>query len=160
VEKGSSAIAPAGDAIIIVRRSVEAPRELVWRMWTEPQHIAKWWGPNGFTNTVHSMDVRPGGRWVYVMHGPDGTDYDNLILYREVVRPERLVYEHSGSEAVDDPHRFHVVVTFKEKDGATEVVMHSTFPSVEARDHVIREFGALEGGKQTLDRFAAYAESR
>jgi len=157
VGKGSSAVAeaPAGEATIIVRRTVAAPRELVWKVWTEPQHIAKWWGPKGFTNTVHSMEVKPGGVWLYVMHGPDGKDWDNRIAYREVVKPERLVYDHSGSDSPDDPHRFHVVVTFKTVAGGTEVV---TFPSVAARNAVL-EFGAVEGGKETLNKLADYLDA-
>ena len=58
--------------------------------WTDPEHVAKWWGPTGFTNTIYEMDVRPGGVWRFVMHGPDGIDYQNKIVYIEVVKPERL----------------------------------------------------------------------
>lgn len=73
-------------------------------MWTDPKHIA-WWGPNGFTNTIHEMNVKPGGVWRFIMHGPDGTDYPNKILFIEVVKPERLVYTH-GSDEDNDPNQF------------------------------------------------------
>ena len=79
---------------ITVTRVISASRETVFEMWTNPKHIAQWWGPRGFTNTIEEMDVRPGGVWRFVMHGPDGVDYPNKIVYREVVRPERLVYSH------------------------------------------------------------------
>ena len=90
----------------------------------------------------------------YIMHGPDGTDYPNEIVYREVVKPARLVYDHSGAEE-GDMHSFRATVTFTERDGKTEIRMTNVFPSVEARDAVMK-FGAVEGGCQTLDRLAAY----
>ncbi len=158
MNQASSADVPAGEATIIVRRTVDAPRELVWKVWTDPVHIAKWWGPNGFTNTVHSMDVRPGGAWLYIMHGPDGMNFDTRVDYLEVVKPERLVYNLAGVDAAVDPHHFRVVVTFTDNGGKTDVVMHSTFPSVEARNAVLK-FGAVEGGKQNLDRLAVYLET-
>ena len=77
---------------IVITRLIAAPPELVFDAWTDPKQIGRWWGPNGFTTTTHSMDVRPGGVWRFVMHGPDGRDYQNKIVYREVKRPERLVY--------------------------------------------------------------------
>src|SRR5262249_10941330 len=75
-------------------RVVDAPRSLVFAAWTDPTHVAKWWGPNGFTNTVREMDVRPGGTWLLVMHGPDGTNYPNTWIFEEIVPPERLVLSH------------------------------------------------------------------
>ncbi len=150
----SRAVAAKDEPTIVVTRLVDAPRELVWQAWTEPRHIAQWWGPNGFTNTIHAMEVKPGGVWRFIMHGPDGTDWPNKIVYREVVRPERLVYDHSG-EGANDTHRFHVTVTFVDRAGKTEITMASLFPSLAARDAVLK-FGALEGGGQTLDRLADY----
>lgn len=151
----SRGVAAKNEPTIVVVRVVEAQRELVWKAWTEAQHISQWWGPNGFTTTTHAMEVKPGGVWRYIMHGPDGTDWPNRIVYREVIRPERLVYDHSGEGGANDPHRFHVTVTFADKNGDTEITMASVFPSVAARDAVLK-FGALEGGGQTLDRLAAY----
>ena len=148
----SRAVAAPGEATIVITRTVDAPRELVWKAWTDPKHIALWWGPNGFTNTIHAMDVKPGGEWRFIMHGPDGTDYRTRIVYLEVVKPERLVYDVSGD---DDPHTFRATVTFAEREGKTEIRMASRFPSVAARDAVLK-FGALEGGEQTLDRLADY----
>lgn len=150
----SKAVAAENEPTIVVTRLVDAPRELVWQAWTEPKHIAQWWGPNGFTNTIQAMEVKPGGVWRFVMHGPDGTDWPNKIVYREVVRPERLVYDHSG-EGANDPHRFHVTVTFADQGGKTRITMASLFPSLDARNAVLK-FGAVEGGAQTLDRLANY----
>ena len=150
----SRAVAAKGEPTIVVMRRVEAPRELVWKAWTESQHISQWWGPNGFTTTTHAMEVKPGGMWRFIMHGPDGTDWPNTIVYREVIRPERLVYDHSG-EGANDPHRFQVTVTFAGQGGNTEITMTSRFPSLAARDAVLK-FGAVEGGAQTIDRLADY----
>ena len=86
------------DREIITTRLIDAPRDLVFRMFTEAEHVVKWWGPNGFTNTNHEMNVAPGGVWRFIMHGPDGTDWGNKIVYTEVVRPERLVYVDSFSD--------------------------------------------------------------
>ena len=94
---------------IVVTRVFDAPRELVFKMWTDPKHIAQWWGPKGFTSTIHEMDVKPGGVWRFVMHGPDGVDYQNKVVYLEIVKPERIVYSH-----VSGP-QFQMTVTFADE---------------------------------------------
>ncbi len=134
------------DREISAFRLYDAPRELVFDAWTRPEHVGKWWGPNGFTTTTHKMDVRPGGEWRFVMHGPDGTDYDNEITYLEVVRPERLVYDHGPVP------RFRVTVAFEDQGGKTLLRMRSVFETSEIRDQVARDHGAIEGMNQHLDR--------
>ena len=143
------------DRELVITRVIDAPRELVFRAWTDPQHVVHWWGPNGFTNTIHEMDVRPGGVWRFIMHGPDGVDYANKIVYIEVVRPERLVYAH-GSDVEDDPGKFNVTVTFADLGDKTRVTMQMVFASAAVRDQMVKEVGAVEGGNQTLDRLEAY----
>lgn len=140
---------------IVTSRVFDAPRSLVWQAWTDPQHVGHWWGPTGFTNTVHHMEVRPGGTWLLTMHGPDGRDWPNLISYLEVDEPARLVYLH-GEPDGDPNQAFHVTVTFTEQAGKTEVTMVALFASKEARDFVVREVGAIEGAQQHLARLAAY----
>ena len=98
---------------IIATRVFDAPRDLVFAVWTDPKHLAQWWGPHGFTTTTHSFDMRSGGVWRFVMHGPDGRDFQNRITYEEVVRPERIVYRHGGGEDVE-PVQFKTTVTFEE----------------------------------------------
>jgi uncharacterized protein YndB with AHSA1/START domain len=71
-------------------RIFDARRELVWKAWTDPDHLGQWWGPNGFTTTTNKFELRPGGEWLFVMHGPDGTDYRNEITFTAVVEPERI----------------------------------------------------------------------
>ena len=138
----------SADREITATRVFDAPRELVFEAWTDPKHIAQWWGPKGFTNTIHQMDVRPGGVWEFIMHGPDGVDYQNKIVYIEVVKPERLVYSH-----VSGP-QFHATVTFTEQGAKTRVTVRMLFGSAELRDKVAKEFGAVEGLQQTLERLA------
>lgn len=143
------------DREIVITRVLQAPRELVWEAWTNPEHVAKWWGPNGFTNTILSMDVRPGGVWRFIMHGPDGVDYPNKIVFIEVVKPERLVYSHSEDDDVRETD-FHTTATFVEHDGKTTVTLRALFVSAEMCQKVIREHGAVEGGNQTLGRLEEY----
>jgi uncharacterized protein YndB with AHSA1/START domain len=131
---------------IVASRIYNAPRELVWKMWTDPQHIARWWGPKGFRNTIHEMDVRPGGHWRFVMHGPDGRDYDNHSIYIEVVEPERLAYDHVSGPL------FHATATFEAEGSGTKVTMQMVFESAELRNRVAEEFGAVEGLQETLGR--------
>ena len=133
-------------------RVFDAPRDLVFRMFTEREHVAQWWGPNGFTNTIHEMDVRAGGHWRFIMHGPDGTDYRNEIVYVEIARPERLVFDHVSAP------RFRATVTFEDVDGKTRVTMRSEFETAEVRDQAIRTFGADKGMHETLARLGAYLE--
>ena len=135
---------------VVVTRVLAAPRELVFDAFTDAAHISNWWGPHGFTTTTHEMDVRPGGTWRFVMHGPDGTDYPNRIVYEEVVRPERIAYAHDNGED-DDPHRFHASATFEEEGGGTRVTMRMRWVSATVREAMLK-FGVLEGGNQTLER--------
>jgi uncharacterized protein YndB with AHSA1/START domain len=140
---------------MVISRLINAPRELVWEAWTNPEHVKYWWGPNGFTNSIYEMSVKPGGVWRFMMHGPDGTDFPNKIVYNEVVKPQRLVYTHS-SEDENDPNLFHTTVTFEDQDGKTLLTMKAIFATAEERDRVVREYGAEEGGKQTLARLEEY----
>ena len=139
---------------IVMTRLFDAPRELVFKAWTDPKQVDQWWGPNGFRNETIEMDFRPGGMWRYVMHGPDGTDYDNRIVYHEVVAPQRLVYTH-GRDMDNDPAAFEVTVTFEVQGNKTLLTMRSLFATIEQHEATVA-FGAVEGGKQTLARLAEY----
>ncbi len=148
------------DREILLTRVFDAPRVLVYRMWTEREHVAKWWGPFGFQTTIRQMDVRLGGVWRLVMHGPDGHDYHNRVVFLEVAPPERLVFEHQPDAACErSDHR--TEVTFVELParggrGQTEVTLRMIFSSAEERNRVVEQYGALEGGKQTLARLAEH----
>jgi uncharacterized protein YndB with AHSA1/START domain len=149
--------APA-DRTIVTTRVIDAPRELVFKAWTDPDHIAEWWGPDGFTTTIREMDVRLGGAWRFIMHGPDGVDYPNLVVYTEIVPPERIAFDHSDDGGGE--HKFHNTVTFVEEGGKTRVTMEGVFESAAERQRHVDEFGAIEGGKQTLARLAEFLEAR
>jgi uncharacterized protein YndB with AHSA1/START domain len=146
------------DRELVATRVFDAPRALVFKAWTDPGRIGRWWGPRGFTTTSYAMDVRPGGVWRFCMHGPDGVDYQNKITYTEVVEPERIAYEHGGDKDCE-PVNFEVIVTFEEHgDGKTKLTMRMIFPSPAARDFTVEKYGADEGLHQTLDRLGEYAE--
>jgi uncharacterized protein YndB with AHSA1/START domain len=138
------------DREIVFTRRLDAPRELVFRVWTQAEHVARWWGPRGFTTTTHEMEVAPGGVWRFV-------DYDNTITYREIAPPERLVYDHGERGA---PGSFRVTVTFEAQNGTTRLTMRMLFESVTERDFVVEKYDAIEGGNQTLDRLTEYREER
>jgi uncharacterized protein YndB with AHSA1/START domain len=141
------------DREIVTTRLIDAPRELVYEAWTHPEHIGHWFGPDGFTTVTKSMDVRPGGAWRFVMHGPDGTDWPNVITYEEVTPPARLVYLHGDDKETD---MFHVTVTLDDENGKTALTMRAVFKTAEAREFVVRERGAIEGGKQTVSKLEQY----
>ena len=147
--------ADISDREIVFSREFNYPRELVFRAWTDPEHVPRWWEPHGFTTTTYSMDVRPGGVWRFCMHGPDGRDYENKITYLEVVPPERIVYQHGGDKD-REPVSFQTTVTFEDVDGKTQLRMQMLFPSRQARDFVIKTYKADEGGKQTLQRLSEH----
>jgi uncharacterized protein YndB with AHSA1/START domain len=143
---------------IVITRELDAPRELVWLAMTDPQHMVQWWGPTGFTTTVELMDVRPGGVWQYVMHGPDGVDYANRSVFQEVVKPERLTFVHGGSREGGPGAQFDATWTFDALDSGdrTRVTIRMVFASAADRDLIVREYGAIEGGHQTLARLAQH----
>ena len=144
--------------MIIATRVFDAPRSLVFEAWTDQKHLAQWWGPDGFSTTTRSMDIRSGGVWRFVMHGPDGRDYENRITYVEVVKPKRLVYRHGGGDDVE-PVEFEVEVTFEEIGKQTQLTMRMVFPSAQERARVIKEYGADKGLVQTLARLSEYVKS-
>lgn len=140
---------------IIITRLINAPRELIFDVWTTPEHVKHWYGPEGFITTTHKMNLSPGGEWHFTMHGPDGRDYPNRIKFIEILRPEKLVYRHAGDDDTE-PVDFHATITFEDNNGATMVTMRSTFASAEALQRVVETYGAVEGGKQTLSRLDSY----
>lgn len=148
------------DREMVITRVINAPRELVFAAFSDAEHFSLWWGPNGFRTTVYEMDVRTSGASRYTMHGPDGKDYPNKVEYIEVVSPEKLVYRH-GEEGnlSDDPHCFHVTITFETVQNNTLVTLRSLFPTPKYFE-IAKKFGAVEGGHQTLARLDAYLSGK
>jgi uncharacterized protein YndB with AHSA1/START domain len=145
------------DRTIVTTRIIAAPRELVLDAFTDPEHLARWWGPEGFSLTTHSFEMRCGGIWDFTMHGPDGRDYENRIIFDEIVRPESLVMRHSGV-ADGRPVSFIHTITLEDLGGRTRLTMRGIFPTAAERDRVVREHHADEGGRQTLGRLAQYLD--
>ena len=144
------------DRTIHITRTFEAPRTLVFEAFSQAEHIGKWWGPNGFSTTIKSMEFKVGGEWIFTMHGPDGTDYPNRVVYTEIKAPELLKYDHFAGYVDDgkEPH-FKQTITFKEADGKTTVELNLLFPSAKLREEAAK-FGAVEGGHQTLARLEEF----
>lgn len=137
-----------------ISRHVKATPEMVFDAFTDPAHISLWWGPRGFTTSTIEHDLRVGGRWRFIMHGPDGKDWDNRIDYTEVVPHSRLAYQH-GTDVDNDPSRWEVVVTFDDVDDGTLITLHSTFATADQYNAKLA-IGAVEGGKETLARLDDY----
>ena len=140
---------------LIISRVLNAPAALVWEVWTKPEHIIKWWGPNGFTTTSQSMEVKPGGLWRFMMHGPDGRDYPNKIIFLEVDPPKKLTYKHSGDEDTESIN-FHVTITFENLGNKTNLIMHSVFASAAELQRLNKEYNAIEGGEKHIGRLDEY----
>lgn len=114
----------------VTTRVIDAPRELVFRAFTEPEHLALWWGPKDFRNTFQEFDLRPGGHWRFVMHGPDGQDYKNHTVFQEVVKPERIVFEHASG-----PH-YHMIQTYEDLGDQTRLTWRMRFATAGGYDMV------------------------
>ncbi len=140
---------------VVFTRMLDAPRELVWRVWSDPDHVRQWWGPAGFTTTTHEFSFVVGGAWRFVMHGPDGTDYPNLVIFREIVPPSRIVYENEW-DLPGAPLDFTVVVLLNAEGKKTSFSLRMTFRDAEAMRTAVERYGVLDGGTQTLDRLAGY----
>jgi uncharacterized protein YndB with AHSA1/START domain len=139
----------AADRTVVTTRLIDAPRERVFRLYAEPQHLAQCWGPEGFTNTFHEYDFRPAGHWRFIMHGPDGKDYPNHSIFDEIVRPERIVFRH-----VDDPvHSFQMTILLEARGAKTQLTWHQRFDTVEHYERV-RSF-VVPANEQNFDRIEA-----
>lgn len=152
MENNSNRFSREGNTITHVRL-LQAPRELVWEVWTDPEHIKAWFGPIGFTVTNDSMSVKPGGEWNFTMHGM-GKDFPNRVKYKQVIKPSLISYHHSGEK--EDKYSFDVTITFEERGNNTLLTMKSTLQSAEILDELDKAVNAIEGGKQTLNRLEEY----
>jgi len=138
------------DREITISRTLNAPVALVWEVWTKPEHITNWWGPNGFTNTISKMEVTPGGEWSLVMHGPDGTDYENKSFFKEVIPLKKLVYAH------DSAPKFTSTIEFEDLGEQTHIHWHMIFETAEEFIHTVKTFKADEGLKQNVEKLTLY----
>lgn len=150
----SYAMTQATDRELVVTRRFRAPIETVWEAWTSAEHLGAWWGPTGFRTTTSAFELRPGGRWAHTMHGPDGTNYPNTVIFREIVPGRRLVYEQSGGRAGEPSLGFTATIVFERDEVGTRLTLRMQAASAADRRRMIDEFGAYEGALQTLDRLA------
>jgi len=137
------------DRELQIERTLNAPVGLVWEVFTKPEHIANWWGPNGFTNTIFTMDVRAGGEWDFVMHGPDGKDYKNKSIYQEVVPLKKIVFDHFNPN-------FTTTIEFDALGEQTHLKWHMLFETSELFIAVVKAHNAAEGLKQNIEKLNVY----
>jgi len=138
---------------LTITRVLNAPIDLVWNVWTDPDHIKNWWGPNGFTNTIFEMDMQPGGNWEFIMHGPDGKDYKNKSIFKEIIKHKRIVYEH-----VTGP-KFRTTIEFTPQGKKTLLEWQMVFDTPEERDKAVKTFKADVGLKQNIFKLEGYLKN-
>lgn len=148
-EKNSTA-----DREINISRLFNAPVELVWEVWTDPEHLKNWWGPDGFTNTISKMQLEEGGEWDLVMHGPDGKDYKNKSIFKEIIKHKKIVYEHVSAP------KFLATIGFESRGNSTFISWHMLFASREQLIEVVKTFKADEGLKQNVEKLNHYLQTR
>lgn len=152
--KKENAVSPTADRELVITRVLNAPVELVWEVWTNADHIKNWWGPNGFTNTINKMDLKPGGEWNLVMHGPDGKDYKNKTVFKKVVKYKKIVYEH-----VSVP-KFTATIEFEKQKTKTFLKWQMLFETKEEFIQTVKTFKADEGLKQNVSKLEAYIHAQ
>jgi uncharacterized protein YndB with AHSA1/START domain len=150
---GTNLVAEPADRVLVITRVFDAPRELVFKAWTDPEHMVRWMGPRGFTTTIEYSDYRPGGKYRLHMRGPDGDDHWTQGSFREIVDPQRLVMTGNWADSKGNPTTPETLLTltFDDLSGKTRLTLHqAVFESVTARD-------AHDGGwNSSLDRLAEY----
>lgn len=145
------------DREIVISRVIGAPRKRVWEAMTDPAQVAHWWGPKGFSTNIKRMELKVGGVWEHTMRGPDGTEYPNKSIFREIVNYEKIVYSLGGGRRDGRGASFIATWTFEDEGKTkTRLTGRLVFPTGEDRDFVVKEYGAIEGGKQTLERLDEY----
>lgn len=153
-KKENNIPSPTADREIILTRTLNAPVELVWEVWTNMDHIKNWWGPNGFSTTISMMDVKPGGEWNLVMHGPDGTDYKNKSVFKEIIKHKKIVYEHMSVP------KFLATIEFEKQGAKTFIKWHMLFDTKEEFIRTVRTFKADEGLRQNISKLETYISAQ
>jgi uncharacterized protein YndB with AHSA1/START domain len=147
---------------LVVERTFDSPRDLVFKAWSEPERIVQWWGPRGWATTNYAMDFRPGGVWHYCMRGPDGMESWGRAVYREIVPPQRIVYVDSFSDAEGNvvPGAPEMVITleFADVSGKTALTSRTKFASRKDMESILG-MGVVEGATETWGRLEEYLAS-
>jgi uncharacterized protein YndB with AHSA1/START domain len=137
------------DRELKISRTLNAPIELVWEVWTNPEHIKQWWGPNGFTTTIHQMQLVEGGEWLLTMHGPDGTNYPNRSVFTEIVGHKRIQFRHFNPNFIG-------TIDFEQQGEKTLLLWHMLFDTVAEFEMVVKTHKADEGLKQNIEKLETY----
>lgn len=165
--------APAtSEAVLTLTRAFNAPRDIVFKAWTEPERLAKWWGPKGFDFVVASMDLRPGGAFHYCMRGPNGMEMWGKLVYEEIVAPERLVFVNSFSDkdggltrhpmSATWPLEIHNTLTLTEENGKTTLTLHGgpvNATEAERQTYAAGRSGLQQGMAGSFAQLDAYLET-
>ncbi len=136
-----------------ISRTFDASIEMVWQLLTTPEYIKEWWGPNGFTNTIEVMDVTIGGRWEFLMHGPDGTDFENAYIYREIIPLKRITIDH-----IKEP-KFSITINLSNEGEKTRIEWINIFETIPSLQEAIRAFNVDQGLVQNIERFKHYSNN-
>jgi len=153
----NSAAAKPEERVVVITRTFNAPRDLVFKAWTEPHHLMRWWGPKHFTTPVFELDFRPGGAFRFCMRSPDGQDHWARGVYREIDPPERIVFTAAALEHKDGPPRLEGVttVTFADEGGKTKITLRATaVPLSESGRGAVD--GMEQGWTETIERLGEY----
>jgi uncharacterized protein YndB with AHSA1/START domain len=148
--------APLATREFTLTRIFDSPRDLVFKAWTDPQHLAQWWGPKLFTNPVCELDLRPGGALRIVMRAPNGSEFPMIGVFREIAAPERLVFTNIAVDAAGN----HLIeglttVTFAEHNGKTRLTLHTRAAALTAQ--AVRMIEGMDTGwTQSIDKLEAY----
>src|SRR4051794_20933928 len=153
------AILPDDSKTLTIARTLNAPRALVWKMFSDPYHLAQWWGPEGYTNRVEELDFRTGGSWLHVMIAPDGKEYPTNNAILDVREPELIVYRNTPADPKvfgdNPPPGFTKTLTFEEAGGKTILTLVCTFDTEQHREAVIRR-GFVLGTNESFDKLEAH----
>ena len=142
------------DRTIVIGRLISATASRVFQAWTNPDHLSRWWGPDGFTVTTRSFSATPGGLWDFIFHGPDGSNYENQIIFEQLIEPCLVVYSHSSPKSSDA--NFKSIVLIDEMLDKTVVSMRLVFDSKQKLEENIARFNSIDGANQTLARLDGY----
>jgi uncharacterized protein YndB with AHSA1/START domain len=145
---------------IVSTRVFKAPRKMVYEAFADPEQVVEWWGPHGFTTTVLEMDLRPGGKWRLVMHGPDGTNYPNEMTFTAVVANERIELDLVGGREGAEPIHMHKTITWRDEEGGTRLTLRSEFGSREMRDENVRTYQSVKGSRDLFERLTRFLATK
>jgi uncharacterized protein YndB with AHSA1/START domain len=145
---------------IVSTRVFNAPCPMVYRAFADPRQVVEWWGPHGFSTTVLEMDLRPGGKWRIVMHGPDGTNYPKEMTFTVIVPNERIELDLVGGREGAAPVYMHKTMTWQDESGGTRLTLRNQFSSRELRDENVRTYGSVQGALDLFERLTKFLAAK